>query len=176
MSGSLVMIPLSLNPGLLSRTTPRSVYGAKPPSIVGNGGLTHNSLGCWTYKPHQGGWLVIKDTCNPEHQKVLTEWKNWFSAMFSEVFVAFVGNGRTWPTIRWGVGPAKCKLHRDGWLLIADVSHLVVKTTEADWFSKFCLTTKFCFCFSPKSSFVHLQLSFESMGVQVIDKIKWKTN
>ena len=39
MSGSLVMIPLSLNPGLLSRTTPRSVYGAKPPSIVGWDGL-----------------------------------------------------------------------------------------------------------------------------------------
>ena len=171
MSGSLVMIPLSLNPGLLSRTTPRSVYGAKPPSIAGNGGLTHNSLGCWTYKPHQGGWLVIKDTCNPEHQKVLTEWKNWFSAMFSEVFVAFVGNG--------GIGDlthnpmAKCKPHQDSWLLIVDVSHLIIKTTEADWFSKFCLTTKFCFCFSPKSSFVHLQLSFESMGVQVIDKIKW---
>ena len=45
MSGSLVMIPLSLNPGLLSRTTPRSVYGAKPPSIVGNGGLDPQSDG-----------------------------------------------------------------------------------------------------------------------------------
>ena len=45
MSGSLVMIPLSLNPGLLSRTTPRSVYGAKPPSIVGNGGLDPQFVG-----------------------------------------------------------------------------------------------------------------------------------
>ena len=54
MSGSLVMIPLSLNPGLLSRTTPRSVYGAKPPGIVGKGGfvrLTHNPMGCWVSKP-----------------------------------------------------------------------------------------------------------------------------
>ena len=59
-------------------------------------GLDPQSDGCWTYKPHQGGWLVIKDTCNPEHQKVLTEWKNWFSAMFSKVFVAFVGNYRQW--------------------------------------------------------------------------------
>ena len=94
MSGSLVMIPLSLNPGLLSRTTPRSVYGAKPPSIVGNGGLDPQFVGVLDLQTTSWGL-----TCHQRYLQSRTpkgEWKNWFSAMFSKVFVAFVGNGRHW--------------------------------------------------------------------------------
>ena len=129
MSGSLVMIPLSLNPGLLSRTTPRSVYGAKPPSIVGNGGLTHNSLGCWTYKPHQGGWLVIKVVAIQNTKMCWLNGKIGLAPCSQRCLLplsAMVGIGDLTHNPM-----AKFKPHRDGWLLIADVSHLIIKTTEA---------------------------------------------
>ena len=50
MSGGLVMIPLSLNPGLLSRTTPRSVYRAKPPGF--SVWCVGPHIGCHTVGPH----------------------------------------------------------------------------------------------------------------------------